>query len=57
MWIWGLDGFGLSSGIGGMLLFVKRRAFTKLDRGVQLFSAFVVWAIHIAVFVAVLTGV
>lgn len=54
IWIWGVDGFGLLSGLAGLLLFVKRQAFTKLDRGVQLFSAFVVWAFHIAVFVAVL---
>ena len=57
IWIWGLDGFGLSSGIGGMLLFVKRRAFMKLDRGVQLFWALLTWAIHIAVFVALVVSV
>ena len=56
MWVWGVDAFGMSSGIGGLLLFVKRRAFMKLDRGVQLFWAFLVWGIHIAVFVAVLAG-
>ena len=54
IWIWGVDGFGLLSGLAGLLLFVKRQAFTKLDRSRQLFSAFVMWAFHIAVFVAVL---
>ncbi len=56
MWIWGIDGFGLSSGIGGLLLFVKRRAFTKLDRGVQLFWALLAWGVHIAVFAVVLAN-
>ena len=42
--------------IGGLLLFVKRRVFTKLDRGVQLSWGFLAWGIHIAVFVAVLAG-
>ncbi len=57
MWVWGVDGFGLSSGLGGLLLFLKRRAFTKLDRGVQLFWALLVWGIHIAVFVVLVVSV
>ena len=57
IWIWGVDGFGLLSGLAGLLLFVKRRAFMKLDRGAQLFWALLAWAIHISVFFAVLVGV
>ena len=57
MWVWGVDAFGLSSGIGGLLLFVNRRAFTKLDRGVQLLWALLVWGIHIAVFVVLVVSV
>lgn len=56
MWVWGVDGFGMSSGIGGLLLFVKRRAFMKLDRGVQLLWALLGWAIHIAVFVVLVVS-
>ena len=56
MWVWGVDAFGLSSGIGGLLLFVKRRAFMKLDRGVQLLWALLAWAIHIAVFVVLVVS-
>ena len=55
-WVWGVDGFGMSSGIGGLLLFVKRRAFTKLDRCVQLFRALLAWGIHIAVFVVLIVS-
>ncbi len=57
IWVWGIDAFGLSSGIGGLLLFVRRRAFTKLDRGVQLLWALLVWGIHIAAFVALVVSV
>ncbi|MCH8878716.1 MAG: hypothetical protein IID34_02395 [Planctomycetes bacterium] len=48
--------FGLFSGLCGLILFAKRRAFVKLDRGAQLFWAFLVWAIHVAVFFAVLAN-
>ncbi len=57
IWIWGVDGFGLLSALAGLLLFVKRRAFTELERGAQLFWALLAWAIHVAVFFAVLVGV
>ncbi len=53
-WVWGIDAFGVASGIAGVLLFVKRRAFTKLDRGAQLFWALLAWAVPIAVFVVLL---
>jgi hypothetical protein len=53
-WIWAIDAFGVLSGTCGLTLFVKRRAFMKLDRGAQLLSAFITWAIHISAFVAVL---
>jgi len=56
-WLWAVDGFGLSSGIGGLLLFFKRRTFTKLGSGAQLFWALFAWGVHIAVFVAVLVRV
>ncbi len=56
-WVWIVDGFGLLSGLTGLLLFVKRRAFVKLDRGVQLFWALLVWGIHIAVFVVLVVSV
>jgi hypothetical protein len=39
-----------------LILFVKRRAFVKLVRSVQLFWALLAWTIHIAVFVAVLAN-
>ncbi len=57
IWIWGVDGFGLLSGLAGLLLFVKRRAFMKLDRGVQLFWALLAWGIHVAVFVVLVVSV
>ncbi len=56
-WVWGVDGFGMSSGLGGLLLFVRRRAFMKLDRGVHLRWALLAWAIHIAVFVVLVVSV
>ncbi|MCH8054243.1 MAG: hypothetical protein IH895_09295, partial [Planctomycetes bacterium] len=55
--VWAMDSFGVFSGLCGLILFVKRRAFTRLDRGVQFFWAFLAWAIHIAVFFAVLANV
>ena len=56
MLVWRIDGFGLLSGLVGLLLFVNRRAFTKLDRGRQLFWALLAWGVHIAVFVVVLAS-
>ena len=56
MWVWGVDGFGLLSGLAGLLLFLNRQTFMKRDRGVQLFWALLAWGIHIAVFVAVLAA-
>ena len=54
--IWAMDLFGVFSGLCGMILFVKRRAFTRLDRGVQFFRAFLSWTIHVAAFFAVLAN-
>ncbi len=54
--LWVMVSFGVFSGLCGLVLFARRRTFMKLDRGVQLFWAFLAWAIHVAVFFAVLAN-
>jgi len=54
--VWAIDSFGVFSGLCGVILFIKRRAFTKLERDTQLVWTFVAWATHIAAFLAVLVG-
>lgn len=52
-----LDGFGLASGFGALMLFRRRRRFMKQSRSHQIFWLIVSWAIHLAAFAVLIAYV
>ena len=50
-----IDAFGLASGLGTLMLFIRRRRFMQQPRSRQILWVIAIWAIHLAAFVGFMT--
>ncbi len=55
--VWGVDAFGLLSGLAALVLVKYRYAFLRLPQAAQRVWAVMAWAIHIAAFAALMAVV